>query len=89
MKRARFRKQKYIKEPGKIIFDFLTPQKYTLKAIMDRNGNGQMGYRELSEAYTAGKNIFLYIADSIAIQLGPGDNLDNSRFINLNSSGND
>lgn len=32
---------KIIKEPGKIIFDFLTPQKYTLKAIMDRNGNGQ------------------------------------------------
>ncbi len=32
---------KIIKEPGKIIFDYLTPQKYTLKAIMDRNGNGQ------------------------------------------------
>ena len=32
---------KIIKEPGKIIFDYLTPQKYVLKAIMDRNGNGQ------------------------------------------------
>jgi hypothetical protein len=30
-----------IKEPGKITFDYLTPQKYVLKAIMDRNGNGQ------------------------------------------------
>ena len=32
---------KIIKEPGEIIFDYLTPQKYILKAIMDRNGNGQ------------------------------------------------
>jgi hypothetical protein len=32
---------KNIKEPGKIIFDFLTPQKYTLKAILDKNGNGR------------------------------------------------
>lgn len=31
---------KSIKETGKIIFDFLTPQKYTLKAILDKNGNG-------------------------------------------------
>jgi hypothetical protein len=32
---------KIIGEPGKIIFDYLKPQKYALKAIMDRNGNGQ------------------------------------------------
>jgi hypothetical protein len=32
---------KMIKDPGKIIFDYLTPQKYTLKAVIDRNGNGQ------------------------------------------------
>jgi len=32
---------KIIKEPGEIIFDYLAPQKYVLKAIMDRNGNGQ------------------------------------------------
>jgi hypothetical protein len=32
---------KIIKEPGKIIFDYLSPQKYSLKVIMDKNGNGQ------------------------------------------------
>ncbi len=31
---------KNIKETGKIIFDYLAPQKYTLKAIIDKNGNG-------------------------------------------------
>jgi hypothetical protein len=32
---------KIIREPGKIIFDYLTPQKYSLKGIMDKNDNGQ------------------------------------------------
>jgi hypothetical protein len=32
---------KMVKEPGQIIFDYLTPQKYILKAILDRNGNGR------------------------------------------------
>jgi hypothetical protein len=32
---------KIIKEPGKIVFDYLTPQKYALKGIMDKNGNGR------------------------------------------------
>jgi hypothetical protein len=32
---------KIIRETGKIIFDYLTPQKYSLKGIMDKNGNGQ------------------------------------------------
>jgi hypothetical protein len=31
---------KIVKEEGKITFDYLSPQKYTLKAIIDRNGNG-------------------------------------------------
>jgi hypothetical protein len=31
---------KIIKEPGKIVFDYLQPQKYTLKGILDKNGNG-------------------------------------------------
>jgi hypothetical protein len=32
---------KIMKEPGKITFDYLTPQKYSLKGIVDKNGNGQ------------------------------------------------
>jgi len=32
---------KMLKGPGQIIFDYLAPQKYTLKAIMDSNRNGQ------------------------------------------------
>jgi hypothetical protein len=32
---------KIIKEAGKVIFDYLAPQKYTLKAILDHNGNGR------------------------------------------------
>jgi hypothetical protein len=31
---------KYIKQPGQIIFDYLPPDSYVLKAINDRNGNG-------------------------------------------------
>ncbi len=30
-----------IKETGSIIFDYLSPQKYKLKAILDKNSNGQ------------------------------------------------
>jgi hypothetical protein len=32
---------KNMKGTDKIIFDFLAPQKYTLKAIVDKNGNGK------------------------------------------------
>ncbi|HSN50105.1 MAG TPA: hypothetical protein VLR52_02660, partial [Bacteroidales bacterium] len=38
--KGRVAETKNIKETGKIIFDYLAPQKYTLKAIIDRNGNG-------------------------------------------------
>jgi len=34
-------KTKICKEQGAVEFDFLSPQKYTLKAIFDENGNGQ------------------------------------------------
>jgi len=30
-----------IKQPERIVFDYLTPDKYTLKAIFDANGNGR------------------------------------------------
>jgi hypothetical protein len=39
--KGKFSETKILKEPGKIIFDYLAPQKFILKAIIDRNGNGQ------------------------------------------------
>ncbi len=43
--------QKFLNEDGKIIFDFLKPDKYKLKIIYDKNGNGKWDTGSYQDKY--------------------------------------
>jgi hypothetical protein len=63
--KGRIADTKYLDQPGKVVFEYLTPDKYTMKAIYDRNGNRQWDTGDYLEHLQPEQVFFYHMKDAL------------------------
>ena len=62
--------KKIVTENGKITFDYLKPEKYRVKLIYDRNGNGKWDTGSYQDKYQPERVSYINEVIKVKIELG-------------------